>query len=75
MTYHKIEIYFAILQRKALTPNDFKSLEELTERLIGFQHYYEHIAKPFEWKFTRNDLNILLSKIKTAAAVSEKLAA
>ncbi|MDI7258914.1 MAG: transposase, partial [Thermodesulfobacteriota bacterium] len=72
---NQIEIYFSILQRKALTPNDFKSLEELTERLIGFQHYYEQIAKPFEWKFTRKDLNNLLRKIKTAAAVSERLAA
>ena len=72
---NQIEIYFSVLQRKALTPNDFKSLEELKERLFGFQNYYEQIAKPFEWKFTRNDLNNLLSKIKRTAAVSEKIAA
>lgn len=68
---NQIEIYFSVLQRKALTPNDFKSLEDLKERLLGFQHYYEQIAKPFEWKFTRNDLNILLSKIKKACISSE----
>jgi len=72
---NQIEIYFSILQRKALTPNDFKSLETLKERLLGFQNYYEQIAKPFEWKFTRNDLNILLNKIKLAQLISERLAA
>jgi hypothetical protein len=45
---NQIEIYFSILQRKALVPNDFKSLETLKERLLGFQLYYEQIAKPFE---------------------------
>lgn len=68
---NQIEIYFSILQRKTLTPNDFKSLEELKELLLGFQHYYEQLAKPFEWKFTRNALNVLLSKIKKACIVSE----
>ena len=72
---NQIEIYFSILQRKALVPNDFKSLETLKERILGFQLYYEQIAKPFEWKFTRNDLNIFLNKIKLAQSTSERLAA
>ena len=72
---NQIEIYFSILQRKALVPNDFTSLETLKERILGFQLYYEQIAKPFEWKFTRNDLNILLNKIKLAQSTSERLAA
>ncbi len=46
-----------------LTPNDFSSLCEVEYRLIEFQDYYEHIAKPFEWKFTKNDLSNLLAKI------------
>ena len=72
---NQIEIYFSILQRKALTPNDFGSLDELQERLLRFQHEYEQISKPFEWKFTRNDLNILLNKIKPSSASVEKQAA
>ncbi len=72
---NQIEIYFSILQRKALVPNDFTSLETLNERIIGFQHYYEQIAKPFEWKFTRNDLKILINKIKLAQLSSARLAA
>jgi hypothetical protein len=65
---NQIEIYFSILQRKALTPNDFASLEELEQRLLGFQRHYEVIAEPFEWKFTRQDLAKLLDKIPTRSA-------
>jgi hypothetical protein len=60
---NQIEIYFSIVQRKVLTPNDFSSLEEVEERLLRFQNYYESIATPFEWKFTRDDLVHLLKKL------------
>jgi hypothetical protein len=63
---NQIEVYFSILQRKALTPNDFPTLNALGERLHGFARYYERIAKPFEWKFTRKDLDDLLERIDTA---------
>ena len=63
---NQVEIYFSILQRKALTPNDFPSLEALQERLLGFARYYEAIAQPFEWKFTRKDLDSLLQRIDRA---------
>jgi hypothetical protein len=72
---NQIEIYFSILQRKALTPNDFPSLGALKERILGFQQYYEEIAKPFEWKFTRKDLNRLMCKINNKPADSYRLAA
>ena len=61
---NQIEIYFSIVQRKALTPNDFPSLAAVQHRLLSFQDYYESIAKPFEWKFTRNDLLDLLTSIE-----------
>ena len=57
---NQIEIYFSIVQRKVLTPNDFPGLEAVAERLVDFERYYESIARPFEWKFTRADLNALL---------------
>jgi hypothetical protein len=72
---NQIEIYFSVLQRKALTPNDFPSRQALKERILGFQHYYEEIGKPFEWKFTRKDLNRLMCKIKTPWGDSYRLAA
>jgi len=28
---------------------------------MAFQGYYEQIAKPFEWKFTREDLTAMLN--------------
>jgi transposase len=62
---NQIEIYFSIVQRKVLTPNDFASLEDVTPRLLGFERRYEQIAEPFEWKFTRQDLAELLEKLGT----------
>jgi hypothetical protein len=60
---NQIEIYFSIVERKALTPNDFSSLEEVENRLLGFQQYYENIAAPFQWKFTRDDLKAMMRKL------------
>jgi hypothetical protein len=62
---NQIEIYFSIIQRKVLTPNDFNSLEMLAERLLRFERHYEVVAKPFQWKFTRDDLNNLVHRLKT----------
>lgn len=60
---NQIEIYFSIVQRKVLTPNDFADLNCLAERLLDFQYYWENTARPFEWKFTRRDLAQLLAKL------------
>jgi hypothetical protein len=61
---NQIELYFSIVQRKALTPNDFGSLEELAERLLAFQAYYAQIARPFEWTFTRSDLQRVIERVE-----------
>ena len=60
---NQVEIYFSIVQRKVLTPNDFSSLAELEHRLLAFQVHYERTASPFKWTFTRSDLQKLLAKI------------
>ena len=57
------EIYFSILQRKALTPNDFISLDQIRQRLAAFETRYNIIARPFSWNFTHNDLEDLLYRI------------
>jgi transposase len=57
------EIYFSIVQRKALTPNDFTSLAQIRGRLTAFETRYNEIARPFSWKFTRADLDDLLHRI------------
>jgi hypothetical protein len=61
---NQIELYFSILQRKALTPNDFDSLEELAARLLAFGDHYRQIARPFEWTFTRGDLERVLERVE-----------
>jgi len=60
---NQIELYFSIVQRKALTPNDFDSPETLAERLLSFSDHYRQIARPFDWTFTRTDLDRLLTRI------------
>lgn len=59
---NQIEIYFSILQRKALTPAHFSSRDEVAARILGFQGHYQEIAQPFEWKFTRQDLAKLMAR-------------
>jgi hypothetical protein len=60
---NQVEIYFSIVQRKVLTPNDLESRAQLEDRLMRFQNHYEAIAKPFDWRFTRRDLRELLVKL------------
>ena len=64
---NQIEIYFSIIQRKVLTPNDFKSTDEIEQRLLRFQDYYMKIAKPFSWKYTRQELEKQFKYYKMAA--------
>jgi transposase len=59
------EIYFSVVQRKVLMPNDFTSLDQIRDRLAAFEARYNAIARPFNWKFTRTDLNDLLRRIDT----------
>jgi hypothetical protein len=66
---NQIEIYFSIVQRKVLTPNDFGSLADVADRLSAFQPYYEAIATPFQWRFTRDDLDDLMHRLDTREAL------
>jgi transposase len=60
---NQIEIYFSVVQRKVVSPNDFTDLGEVEQRLIGFEKRYNQTARPFGWKFTRDDLRDLLARI------------
>jgi hypothetical protein len=60
---NQIEIYFSIVQRKALTPNDFASLPELARHLMDFAQHYRTLARPFQWTFTRAKLDSVIEKI------------
>jgi transposase len=60
---NQVEIYFSVIQRKALCPDDFPDLEAVATRLMEFQDHYNSTATPFNWTFSRNDLNQLLARI------------
>jgi hypothetical protein len=51
------------VQRKVLTPNDSVDLGEVQQRMLGFQRRYEQTAVPFDWRFTRADLDDLLQRL------------
>jgi hypothetical protein len=60
---NQVEIFFSVVQRKVVSPNDFTDLAEVERRLADFQKRYNATAKPFRWKFTRDDLHDLLTRI------------
>jgi Homeodomain-like domain/DDE superfamily endonuclease len=61
---NQIEIFFSIVQRKVVTPNDFTSLDQVEDRLAAFERRYNATARPFRWKFTPADLEDLLARIE-----------
>ena len=65
---NQAEIYFSIAQRKVLTPNDFPDLDTLQRQLLAFGRRYEQIAAPFQWKFTRADLDRLAQRLDLPAS-------
>jgi transposase len=60
---NQVEIYFSILQRKAISPNDFRDLDDLAERIMAFQDRYNGTAEPLDWTYTRADLNAFLKRL------------
>jgi hypothetical protein len=61
---NQVEIYFSIIQRKVLTPNDFASLEEVEQRLRLYEELSNREPRPFEWKFDRAALHKFLAKLE-----------
>ncbi|MEU8378647.1 helix-turn-helix domain-containing protein [Streptosporangium sp. NPDC048865] len=61
---NQIEVYFSVIQRKLLAPDDFEDLDELAAQVLAFENHYNAAARPFDWKFTRPDLNRLLARIR-----------
>ncbi len=66
---NQVEIYFSIIQRKVLTPNDFPDLAAVETRLFAFATRYNDTAVPFHWRFTRADLAARLAHPRPGRAV------
>ncbi len=67
---NQVELYFSVVQRKVLDPNQWSSSTDLEAVLLAFGERYSAIATPFEWRFTRADLRRVLAALpaQTAAA-------
>jgi len=60
---NQCEIYFSVVQRKVVTPNDFYDLVDVQARLEAFQDHYNFAARPFNWHYTKKDLHDLLDRL------------
>jgi len=61
---NQVEIYFSIIQRKVLTPNDFVDVEAIRLRLAFYEELSNQHPTPLQWKFDRAKLSALLAKIE-----------
>lgn len=60
---NQVEIFFSVVQRKVVSPNDFTDLSQVRDRLRAFEDRYNATAQPFQWKFTTSDLDELLARL------------
>ena len=60
---NQVEIFFSIIQKKVVSPNDFASTSQLAATLLAFIDRYNQTARPFNWKYTAADLARLLDRI------------
>ncbi|KIZ15422.1 transposase [Streptomyces natalensis ATCC 27448] len=60
---NQVEIFFSVVQRKVVSPNDFTDLAQVGDRLRAFEARYNATAQPFQWKFTTSDLDDLLARL------------
>ena len=70
---NQIEVYFSIIQRKVLTPNDFPDLAAVEQRLDTFATLSNDTAVPFDWRFTRADLEARLADLPVALPIDNPL--
>jgi hypothetical protein len=66
---NQVEIYFSIIQRKVLTPNDFVSLAAVEERLRLYEALSNRQPRPFAWKFDRQKLTEFLQRLEVKRAI------
>jgi transposase len=64
---NQVEIYFSIVQRKVVTPNDFYDLADVENRLEAFHDHYNLAARPFNWRYTKKDLDATLKRLTDRA--------
>jgi hypothetical protein len=68
---NQVEVYFSLLQRKVLTPNDSTDLHELELRIRLYEELTNSQPRPFDWKFTKYDLFDLLQRLARREAARQ----
>jgi hypothetical protein len=68
---NQVEVYFSLLQRKVLTPNDSTNLHELELRIKLYEELTNKQPKPFHWRFTKYDLFDLLQRLARREAAAK----
>jgi hypothetical protein len=54
---NQIEIWFGVLARRVLRRGEFRSVEELAQRILAYiAHYNQHQAHPYAWTYTGKPL-------------------
>ena len=66
---NQVEIYFSLIQRKVLTPNEFASLAEVEQRLHLYEELSNEKPRPFAWKFDRAKLSEFLQRLAARQAM------
>ena len=70
---NQVEIYFSLVQRKVLTPNDFADLAAVVQRLRLYEELTNRSPRPFEWRFDRAKLKAFLKRLAAHEAVAASL--
>jgi len=71
---NQVEIFFSIVQKKVISPNDFASTGQLAATLLAFTDRYNQTARPFNWKYTATDLARTLDRISALQEPARPLA-
>lgn len=67
---NQVEIYFSLIQRKVLTPNDFTSLAEVEQRLRLYEELSNRSPRPFAWRFDRAKLREFLLRLEAKGVLT-----
>jgi len=60
---NQVEIYFSVIQRKLLTPDNFADTDDLATKITELENRYNRASRPFDWRFSPTDLHQLLNRI------------
>jgi hypothetical protein len=70
---NQVEIYFSMVQRKVLTPNDFADLVEVERRLLLYEELSNQNPRPFAWTFDQKKLTEFLQRVEARRTAANQI--